>query len=216
MVKSVAELVEHTRLAHSESGGLFVPRMVEDEAERLRRIEAGRKGGNPELVNRAVNYPSKPTVEPRSVSVSSLLSSKNKEEENSEFTLPSVAKPIRSRSPRATDIGQVSQRFDEFWGKYPRPADQDGTARLWVSYVTIENEIAVFACLERYLESSDVARGVTMNSARWLTECHMDHWERKWPTASAASGRKLTASEEASSEWRKRHGTGTTGTGTSD
>lgn len=52
--RAVAELIEHGRLSRSENGTLFIQRMVEDEALRVKMAEGGRKGGNPNLVKQKV------------------------------------------------------------------------------------------------------------------------------------------------------------------
>jgi hypothetical protein len=56
LLKSIAQLVEYKRIEKTGDGVIFIPRMVEDEAERLRKSEAGGKGGNPNIVKREVNH----------------------------------------------------------------------------------------------------------------------------------------------------------------
>jgi hypothetical protein len=84
-------------------------------------------------------------------------------------------------------------RFDEFCEKYPRITDIDGTGHLWVSHVTVDNEAAVFSELDRYLASSEVARGVILASPRYLLEGHRDRWKRKWPAAEQMTRRGAQA-----------------------
>ena len=95
---ALSELQSYQRVS-TKDNRLVIPRMVEDGAERLRRSEAGGKGGNPSLVkdldnrevNRVVNDEVKHARAQRAsvfVSVSNSLSSKEKKEENPEYTLP--------------------------------------------------------------------------------------------------------------------------------
>lgn len=93
-------------------------------------------------------------------------------------------------APSAADMnGQTSNRFDEFWLKWPRKASKDAAAMAWTSYVTVENEDKVFACLDRFLESGDVARGAvpfagpSRDKPGWLADCARDDWECDWPRA---------------------------------
>ena len=95
---ALSELQSYQRVS-AENNRLVIPRMVEDGAERLRRSEAGGKGGNPKLVKDAVNQEVNQLVNDGdkharaqrasvSVSVSDSVSSKEKKEETPEYTLP--------------------------------------------------------------------------------------------------------------------------------
>ena len=53
-VEILAELQSNQRVM-SDDNHLVIPRMIKDGAEKIRRAEAGGKGGNPKLVNREVN-----------------------------------------------------------------------------------------------------------------------------------------------------------------
>ena len=94
---AITELQSNQRVS-IEDNRLVIPRMVEDGAERLRRSEAGGKGGNPRLVKDAVNQEVNQSVNDGdkharaqrasvSVSVSDSVSSQGKKEENPESTL---------------------------------------------------------------------------------------------------------------------------------
>src|SRR5579871_754060 len=98
---------------------------------------------------------------------------------------------VSSKPPRAADLeGQPSQRFEEFWGRYPRKQRKDAAGMAWVSVVTVENEEAVFGCLQRYLASGEVARGAIANADKWLFEQSKDRWEGDWPRAMTAQDHK--------------------------
>lgn len=73
-----------------------------------------------------------------------------------------------------------SQRFEEFWERYPVKEGRDLVAGLWISLVTIYNEGKVFACLDRYL-ASDRAQRSPKNANNWLHDCARDKWESDWP-----------------------------------
>jgi hypothetical protein len=90
----------------------------------------------------------------------------------------------------------TSQRFDELWKAYPKRFGKDSACRDWISEVTEENEDKVFACLQRYLRSAEVANGAVMNlgstmrDTGWIVKCARDDWESEWPPASTvANGR---------------------------
>lgn len=180
ITKAIAELKEHTRLAYQEPGGLFVPRMVEDEAERLRRQAAGRKGGNPNLLKLAVNHGSYPPPQPPYDSDSVCVSS------SGFIDLPEKTKSLRVRE-------ECSPRFPEFWEQYPLKKGEDLCAGIWVSIVGVVDEPAVFACLARYLASDQVARGAVMNPNNWLHDCSRDRWKTNWPAARKNGGRETAA-----------------------
>lgn len=80
----------------------------------------------------------------------------------------------------------MSARFDEFWGKHPgKKLRKDPAAGVWAHEVTTENEAAVFACLDRYLASQEVANRAYMNPENWLSECAAGKFEATWPVAKA-------------------------------
>lgn len=83
----------------------------------------------------------------------------------------------------ADESGQTSQLWDEFWEKYPLKQRKDFACMEWSSYVTTANENAVLGCLDRYLLSDQVQRGVVMNPDKWLREQHRAKWKGDWPRA---------------------------------
>ena len=111
----------------------------------------------------------------------------------------------------AADLnGQTSQRFEEFWSRYPKQTWRDSAARDWCSVVTVESEPAVFACFENYLASAEVARRAVMNAGSnehtvgWIMKCHHDGWASRWPKACAPE-RKLSVTEQAEANWMRDH-----------
>ena len=98
--------------------------------------------------------------------------------------------PVKQEfSTRASDLnGQTSQRFDEFWSKYPRTVGKDSACRDRLSVALVVDEPAIFACLENYLASGDVARGAVMNAGStprgvgWIMMCAKERWACRWPT----------------------------------
>ncbi len=109
----------------------------------------------------------------------------------------SAPPPMQDPAPKESHIknslmcasAEVGTRFEEFWQKYPRKVGRDAAATVWISVVTAENEQRVLACLDRYLQSGDVARGAVPNAgpsqdkSGWLLSCSRDNWECDWPAA---------------------------------
>lgn len=86
----------------------------------------------------------------------------------------------------------MSGRFQEFWARYPgKKLGQDRSAGMWAHFVTVENEDQVFACLDRYVASAEVARGAIMNPERWLSAANADNWQSDWPRAQTRDSPKL-------------------------
>jgi len=75
-----------------------------------------------------------------------------------------------------------SDRFKEFWDRYPVKDNQQIAFGVWDGLVTTQNETKVFACLDRYLASDRGARS-PKNPANWLHDCARDKWESDWPKA---------------------------------
>jgi hypothetical protein len=101
-------------------------------------------------------------------------------------------------APRAADMnGIASQRFAEFWERYPRKQRKDSACQLWLSVVTVADEAAVFACLDRYVASDEVARSVVTNPDKWLVEQHHGKWAGDWPAANGKAPRRQSVSDEA-------------------
>src|SRR5262249_19063303 len=93
--------------------------------------------------------------------------------------------------------GIVSQRFDEFWQAYPRKQHRDEACRAWLSVVTTENEAAAFACLQGYLQSDEVSRGIFSNPDKWLFEQARNSWAGEWPKPMSIGPRDKWARGEA-------------------
>jgi hypothetical protein len=188
---SLEELKQYQRVAVSSSGLLFIPRMVRDEDIRARRAAGGKrsighphtnppkaKEGDPSIGNNG--YP--------------LNTNEGGVRSDSVFDSSSVLElPIKQETQsRATvfDLnGQISQRFDEFWSRYPRQVGKDSALRDWLSVALAKDEPAIFACLENYLASAEVAHGAVMNAGStprgfgWIIQCAREHWECRWPAA---------------------------------
>ena len=129
------------------------------------------------------------------------------------ITATTTLPPPEYVGPRllAADLnGQTSQRFEEFWSRYPKPTWRDSAARDWCSVVTVESEPAVFACFENYLASAEVAHGAVMNAGSnehtvgWIMKCHRDGWASRWPVAREPE-RKLSVTEQAEANWMRDH-----------
>ena len=107
------------------------------------------------------------------------------------------------RRPALYSNAKPSDRFQEFWAKYPRQVGQESAGMDWVSYVTDQNEAAVFACLERYLLSREVATGAVQNAGStpqklgWIASCAKDNWQCTWPVAGQERGRRQEETDQA-------------------
>lgn len=89
----------------------------------------------------------------------------------------------RASKPANTPSVLSSNRFHEFWDKYPLKVGESRTAGVWIGIVTPDNEADVFACLQRYILSDQVSRGVAKNPDNWLHDCARDGWKSQWPQA---------------------------------
>ncbi len=131
----------------------------------------------------------------------------------SALPVPSPEPPVRAVLPaiksalkpaRAADLnGIAGNRFDEFWQRYPRQDDRDSAVRMYLSVVTADEEPLVFACLDRYAASDEVARRVVMASWKWLEQQHRNQWGGRWPMR-AAPAAKLSVAEQAKLEHRQQ------------
>ena len=130
--EALSELQSYQRVS-TEDNRLVIPRMVEDGAERLRRSEAGGKGGNPKLVKDAVNQEVNQSVNDGdkharaqrasvSVSVSDSLSSQKKKEETPSSTLfedENAETPFdHPRVVRPDVPSQENRWFAQWWAIY--------------------------------------------------------------------------------------------------
>lgn len=93
--------------------------------------------------------------------------------------IPLLRKPAQPMKQQLT----ASMRFPEWWVRYPLKTGEGICAGVWLSLVSVEAEGAVFACLDRYLASDHVSRGIVMNPNNWLHDCSRDHWKCEWPAA---------------------------------
>ena len=103
-----------------------------------------------------------------------------------------------ARATLASDQKQKTPvRWEQFRERYPRKQHMNQAAQAYVSVVTGDNEPQVFACLERYLDSDEVARGVVQNPEKWLFEQAADGWAGKWPAKNGHKSAPPTGPTEA-------------------
>lgn len=174
---AVTELIEHGRLKRSESGALWIERMVTEEAIRVKRAAGGGLGGNPNLVrsdglqvDRKVNLP--PNLSPN-------LASENE-----------VTHHSRTRT-RADSVSVFC--FSDFCNAFPRKSNRARMQQAWSEVVHSEALDLVKTCLDRYLASDEVSRGVVMNGDRWLYEQAANQWSGDWPVAQISHAKRFTA-----------------------
>lgn len=109
-----------------------------------------------------------------------------------------------ARAPIAADLnGQTSQRFPEFWQRWPRKQHRDAACRLWISVVSVEDEAAVFGCLDRFLASEQAARAIIPNPENWLLEQSRDRWQGDWPARASPATERKSRQQENADAWRE-------------
>lgn len=108
-----------------------------------------------------------------------------------------VSSSLNSISLKKTSVKEnSSDRFAEFWARYPVQSDQQIACQVFLSLVTRDNEAEVFACLDRYLESDRGLRS-PKNANNWLHDCARDGWKSNWPRPAPQNGVKRQSREDA-------------------
>lgn len=108
-----------------------------------------------------------------------------------------ITNNAQRKTPSASKVSaDCSAKFEEFWKRYPRKQGKERAMHAWQFVATIENEEAIFVCLENYSQSSDVLGGATMYADRWLNEQNSDNWQSRW-TGPAKLAHKLSVTERA-------------------
>ena len=89
-----------------------------------------------------------------------------------------------SRSPElpvpAPALSSSLKRCEEFISRYPDRGNAEDTRREYMRANTPATEEACHACLDRYLASDQVHRGIVMRASRWLSEQKANNWEGDW------------------------------------
>lgn len=113
--KLLAELEASGVFSRNESGSIYSRRMIKDERLRNVRADAGRLGGNPNLLNQMdkqkVNHTSKQSLTPSSSSSSSEI----------------TPKPL-------LDL------FGRFWKAYPNKSGKKNAEKAWLRLSLVEND----------------------------------------------------------------------------
>lgn len=145
VVKLLAELEDAGVFSRDEQGCIYSRRMVKDEHVRNVRADAGRLGGNPNLLKQKVKQNGEQNLTPSSSSSSS--SSENEDTAPSaksprgtalpqDWTLPDDWKTWAEKERPDVDVVTVAESFRDFWiakpGKDGRKADWQATWRNWV------------------------------------------------------------------------------------
>jgi hypothetical protein len=214
----LVELQSNQRVSVDDNR-LLIPRMVKDGVEKLRRSEAGSKGGNPVLVKGVVNHEVNGVVDGvvkfararrASDSDSVFVESKIREHtfEDSSVVVggdaPSITRvsdlvkcvpPLKHTDGCAPCSGSNgngnSLRFDEWIKPWLQCADPDGACRAWISTVeSPADEVGAFASRDRYLASEQVERGVWMEPAKFLFQQKTSKWSGKWPESRKAKAKQ--------------------------
>lgn len=79
---------------------------------------------------------------------------------------------------------RITPRFGEWLAGFRgRKAKPDEAARAWISVDAEAAGDAPFACRDRYNRSAEVARGATMEAAKFIFEQGRNQWTGDWPRA---------------------------------
>jgi hypothetical protein len=207
---AVEELKSHGRVSvDDDSGALYIERMVQDEASRAKRAEAGSKGGNPRLlrdpIRSEVNHEDNQGFQTKSANQG--LPRSDSDSIGVVSSLKDSKKENLREIPVRVAISSVGQRFDEFWDKWPRQVGRDAALSAWQSVVTPLNEGEVFDCLDRFLASRDFQNGAIPNAgpstgrSGWLFDCSRDNWRCNWPRARDPATQFKTKQQENADAW---------------
>ena len=147
VVKLLAELEDAGVFSRDEQGCIYSRRMVKDEHVRNVRADAGRLGGNPNLLKQKVKQTGGQNQTPSSSSSSSSSSSENENTAPSAksprgtalpetWTLPDDWKTWAEKERPDVDPQTAADSFRDFWiakpGKEGRKTDWQATWRNWV------------------------------------------------------------------------------------
>jgi hypothetical protein len=83
--------------------------------------------------------------------------------------------PVPAPAPSAS-----LKRCEEFISRYPDRGNAEDTRREYMRANTPATEEACHACLDRYLASDQVHRGILMRASRWLREQRGNNWAGDW------------------------------------
>jgi hypothetical protein len=123
---ALTELECYGRIQRNDAGVLYVPRMAKDADLRKKRAAGGKKGGNPKLVKPKVNLEGKLEDQPRSdsdsVSLSSLRTSKRKED--------------------APDFEEVNETWKWYQAEYPGDVNAFVELQLFISVMETRQDLA--------------------------------------------------------------------------
>lgn len=144
--KAIDELHRHGRIT-IQDGVRLIPRMVDDESRRLRRVESGSKGGNPNLVNKEVNCEvnlRNPHLVNSEVNLThnhhgyppSRARARADSDSESSYSFSSEKTPEFSLPQMALDIREVW--FCEFWERYWRKVAKRAAWKAFKRIVTSE------------------------------------------------------------------------------
>ena len=165
IAKLLAELESSGVFSRDDNGSIYSRRMIKDERLRNIRADAGRLGGNPNLLNQKVNQMDKQKV--NHASKQSLTPSSSSSSSSSEIT----PKPL-------FDL------FGRFWTAYPNKAGRKSALKAWEKLSLVENDpriaeiraglTAAIASREWKKDNGEfIPHAATwLNGERWRDEYH--------------------------------------------
>ncbi len=198
--ESIKELKTALRINETTDGILFIKRMVDDEAVRLKRAAGGLLGGNPNLTD-DVNYEVNHT---NANKVNGLPCERTGADSDSGSLLGFAAEL------KAQDQQSAEWFASEFWPLAWRKSDKAAARKAFKQHAkTEEKKDAIIAALKEQRDSM-LAREPDHRPymATWLNKLRYEDHEGDPPAqgnnhAPKASGRYVT-----SAEWDQRHGSG--------
>lgn len=163
IIKLLAELESSGVFSRDEKGSIYSRRMVKDEHLRNVRADAGRLGGNPNLLNQKVKQMDKQKV-----------------------NHASKQSPTPSSSSSSSEITRkpLLDLFDRFWKAYPNKSGKKNAARAWEKLALVENDpriaeiraglTAAIASREWKKDNGEfIPHAATwLNGERWKDEYH--------------------------------------------
>ena len=190
--KGAHELLQHKCLQVDPSGVLYVPRMVEDDALRSVRSEAGAKGGKQRLLGDLLKQNLKQTVKQ---TVKQTPRARADSDSDSCF----VSSFSENQIARAKPQSMPSSLFLTWWKVW---ADARGTNHRmqaeakFFDRVTPGNEGACFECTISYLGGPGANPAKGYNPENFLEEQSRDGFAARWPVSVPVTDKNVQRHED--------------------
>jgi hypothetical protein len=149
---------------------LINPRQEQERTKALSRSDAASKSIRTRWERNTNEYTNViPSALARAVSVSV-----------SESVSSSLSETQKSQNGILAGAAAVTDRFKDFWAKYPVKEGKSAARAMWQAVVKPEDVDQVLTCLDHYLASERGER-FPKNPNNWLRDCARDNWQSSWP-----------------------------------